>query len=161
MQVVCNTSPILNLAIIGRLDLLKEQFGVIHVPKAVLDELRVQEDRPGSKIIRKAIDDGWIVVATVENTGMTDVLRAELDGGESEAIALAFERHAELVLLDERDARRVAARLNIKTTGVLGILLKAHRMKSILDLSHALQNLKMKAGFHLSDEIVDALLRSE
>ena len=69
MQVVCNTSPILNLAIIGSLDLLKEQFGVIHVPKAVRDELRVQEDRPGSRIIRKAIDDGWIVVATVENTG--------------------------------------------------------------------------------------------
>jgi len=161
MQVVCNTSPILNLAIIGSLGLLKEQFGIIHVPKAVLDELRVQEDRPGSKIIRKAIDDGWIVVATVENTGMTEVLRSELDGGESEAIALAFERHAELVLLDERDARRVAARLNMKTTGVLGILLKAHRMQRIPSLSEALRDLKMKAGFHLSDEIVAELLRAE
>jgi predicted nucleic acid-binding protein len=76
---------------------------------------------------------------------MTDVLRTELDGGESEAIALAFERHAELVLLDERDARRVAARLNMKTTGVLGILLKAHRMQRISSLSEALRDLKMKA----------------
>jgi predicted nucleic acid-binding protein len=161
MQVVCNTSPILNLAIIGRLDLLKEQFGVINVPEAVKDELRVQEDRPGSKVIRKALDDGWIVVVAASNTGMTEVLRTELDGGESEAIALAFEMHAELVLLDERDARRVAARLNMRTTGVLGVLLKAHRMNRIPDLHQALQDLKTKAGFHLSDEIVSSILRAE
>jgi uncharacterized protein len=159
MRVVSNTSPILNLAIIGRLTLLKDQFGVVHVPKAVQDELRPQEDRPGSEHIRKALKDGWLVVTAVSNTGMSDVLLAELDGGESEAIALASQMKAELVLLDERDARRVALRLNMKTTGVLGILLKAHRMNVIPDLSQALQDLKMKAGFHLSAELVRAILQ--
>ena len=159
MHVVCNTSPILNLAIIGELGLLKEQFGVIQVPKAVLQELRVQENLPGSESIRKAIEDGWILVTPVSNTGMTEVLRTELDGGESEAIALAFETHAELVLLDERDARRVAVRLNMKTTGVLGILLKAYRMKRVPDLAQAMRDLKTKAGFHLSDDLVAAILR--
>lgn len=161
MQVVCNTSPILNLAIIGKIDLLKEQFGVLHVPKAVQDELRVDEDRPGSKFIRKAFKDGWIKVVPLSNSGMTDILRAELDGGESEAIALAFQMHAKLILLDERDARRVAARLKLKTTGVLGVLLKAYRMKHLPDLSGALRDLKVKAGFHLSDEIVASILQAE
>jgi predicted nucleic acid-binding protein len=162
MRVVSNTSPILNLAIIGRLTLLKDQFGTVHVPKAVQDELRLQEDRPGSESIRKALNDGWIVVTAVSNIGMRDVLRVELDGGESEAIALASETKAELILLDERDARRVTASLKMKTTGVLGILLKAYRMKAIsaTDLSHALEDLKTKAGFHLSAEIIAAVLRA-
>ncbi len=161
MRVVSNTSPILNLAIVGRLELLKQQFGVVHVPKAVQDELRAEEDRPGSRSIREAFDAGWIVVVRGSNTGMRDALRAELHGGEAEAIALAAETKADLVLLDERDARRMAARLNMKTTGVLGILLKAHRMKALPDLSQALHDLKTKAGFHLSDAIVAAILRAK
>ncbi len=101
------------------------------------------------------------MVTPVSNIGMAEVLRTELDGGESEAIALAFETHAEFVLLDERDARRVATRLNMKTTGVLGVLLKAHRMKIIPDLSQTLRDLRTRAGFHLSDEIISAVLRAD
>lgn len=51
MPVVSNTSPILNLAIIGELKLLPQQFGQVQIPLAVLSELKVQENRPGSKEI--------------------------------------------------------------------------------------------------------------
>jgi len=54
----------------------------------------------------------------------------------------------------------VATTLNMKATGVLGVLLKACRARSIPDLSAALQDLKTKAGFHLSDEIVTAILQN-
>jgi len=47
MRAVSNTSPVLNLAIVGRLSLLRDQFGEIWIPQAVLDELRVEEDLPG------------------------------------------------------------------------------------------------------------------
>jgi len=161
MRVVSNTSPVLNLAIIGRLELLKQQFGVVHVPVAVQAELRAEEDRPGSPSIRAAFEAGWIVVVRGSNTGMCDALRAELHGGEAEAIALAAETKADLVLLDERDARRTAARLNLKTTGVLGILLKAHRMGVLSDLTQSLHDLKTRAGFHLSDAIVAAVLAAK
>lgn len=161
MRVVSNTSPILNLAIIGRLDLLQQQFGLVHVPKAVQEELRSDEDRPGSRAIRAALDAGWIVVMHVSNRFMSDTLRAELHGGEAEAIALAVETKADLVLLDEREARRTATRLNMKATGVLGILLKAQRMKAIPDLSQALHDLKTQSGFHLSDAIVAAILAAK
>jgi predicted nucleic acid-binding protein len=67
----------------------------------------------------------------------------------------------QVILLDERDGRRVAARLSMKTTGVLGILLKAHRMKRITDLAQALLDLRTKAGFHLSDDLMAAILRPE
>jgi uncharacterized protein len=58
MPVVSNTSPILNLAIINQLVLLHQQFGEILVPNAVLDELKVSEERPGSQTIREAISSG-------------------------------------------------------------------------------------------------------
>jgi predicted nucleic acid-binding protein len=66
MPVVSNTSPILNLAIIGELSLLRDQFGEILIPRAVLEELRVEENLPGSKNVRDAIKAGWIRIETVK-----------------------------------------------------------------------------------------------
>jgi hypothetical protein len=60
MPVVSNTSPILNLAIVDRLELLHRQFSEIIIPNAVLEELKVNEERPGSQAIREAISSGWI-----------------------------------------------------------------------------------------------------
>ena len=65
MLVVSNTSPILNLAIIGLLDLLRIQFGSVLVPEAVLDELRIDEDLEGNDLIRKAIAAGRLVACPV------------------------------------------------------------------------------------------------
>ena len=62
MLVVSNTSPILNLAIIGHLGLLRDQFGQVHIPQAVLDELRISEDLPGAETVRQAVKDDWIKV---------------------------------------------------------------------------------------------------
>ena len=53
------------------------------------------------------------------------IRQRDLDAGEAEAIGLALQKHADWLLLDERDARRVAKSLGLKVTGVLGILLKA------------------------------------
>lgn len=55
MLVVSNTSPVLNLALIGRLDLLQQQFDKIWLPQAVTDELRIEEDLPGSVAVRHAV----------------------------------------------------------------------------------------------------------
>ena len=59
MPVVSNTSPVLNLAIIGQLSLLHEQFGEIWIPSAVLGELRVEEDLPGCQAVRRALGAEW------------------------------------------------------------------------------------------------------
>jgi hypothetical protein len=87
MPVVSNTSPILNLAIIDRLDLLRQQFAQIQIPPAVLDELKIDGDRPGSQPIQAAIVAGWIQVQSVSNQPLVQLLRQTLDGGEAEALA--------------------------------------------------------------------------
>lgn len=62
MPIVSNTSPILNLAIIGQLHLLRKQFGEIRIPPAVFEELRIEDDLPGSQALRDAISSGWLLV---------------------------------------------------------------------------------------------------
>ncbi len=91
MRIISNTSPILNLAIIGRLSLLRRQFGEILIPQAVFEELRTGEDLPGSQAMREAVRKGWIQVHPVVGRPLVQVLQRELDKGEAEAIALASE----------------------------------------------------------------------
>ncbi len=85
MPVVSNTSPILNLAIIGEIHLLREQFEEILIPEAVLEELRVEEDLPGSQAIRDAMKLGWIRTAAVEEDTLIRAMQRDLDRGEAEA----------------------------------------------------------------------------
>ena len=108
MLVVSNTSPILNLAIIDRLSLIREQFTTVIIPKGVLEELRVGENLPGSKKILEALDAKWLQVEEVQDSAMLRILKRELDSGEAEAITLALETRAQWVLLDESEARRIA-----------------------------------------------------
>ena len=77
MPVVSNTSPLLNLAIIGRLELLRQQFGQIEVPLGVLAELRVDEALPGSEHLQEAIAAGWIQVHEVEEQVLLQLLRGD------------------------------------------------------------------------------------
>ncbi len=60
MPVVSNTSPILNLAIINRLDLLRHQFEKILIPPVVLDELLPEHEYPEKETIQQAVQEKWI-----------------------------------------------------------------------------------------------------
>ena len=82
MPVVSNTSPLLNLAIIDRLVLIKQQFGKIIIPNEVLTELKIDENLPGSQQLREAIASEWITVQRVENKALVKLLRRDLDRGE-------------------------------------------------------------------------------
>jgi hypothetical protein len=113
MPIVSNTSPILNLAIVDQLVLLRRQFGEVLIPKAVLDELKVGEERPGFQAIREAISSGWIQTQEVSNEPLAQLLKQTLDRGEAEAIALAIELNADWTLLDEREGRKVAKSLGL------------------------------------------------
>ena len=74
MPVVSNTSPILNLAIVDQLELLRWQFSEILIPHAVLDELKVKEERPGSQAIRQAISLGWVKTQELGNEPLAQLL---------------------------------------------------------------------------------------
>jgi len=159
MPVVSNTSPILNLAIIGELSLLRDQFGEILIPRAVLEELRVEENLPGSKNVRDAIKAGWIRIETVKQDPLVRAMQRDLDKGEAEAIALAMQVNARWVLMDERDGRKAARSMKLKVVGVLGILLKARHEGRLMSLEQAMDKLRDKAGFYIREDLYSEIMR--
>ncbi len=155
-RVVCNSSPLIALASIGHLDLLRTLFARILVPEAVRREV-VDEGRgrPGAA---EVADASWIEVAAVRDRAAVDALRAEMDEGEAEAIQLAREVDAELVLLDNREPRRSATALGLAVMGTGGVLAVAYRQGHLPDLQASLRELRQR-GFWLADAVVAALLR--
>jgi predicted nucleic acid-binding protein len=158
MIVVSNASPIVNLAAVGQLDLLRQLYGKVLIPRAVHNEIViVGRGQPGAAEVetfdwietRRVTD--WIVVAS---------LQLELDDGEAEAIALAAELKADLLLLDERKGRVVASRLGFKFVGLLGVLVEAKHKGLILAIRPVLDNLIGKAGFWISRDLYEHVLQA-
>lgn len=131
MIVVSDTSPILNLARIGRLGLLPSLYHRVLIPTAVYEELTAaKNDLPS------AVDLGWepwLIVATANDRKRVQELREDLDPGEAEAIVLAIERGADLLLVDERRGRRTAIAAGLRVTGLLGVVAGAKRA-GLIDL---------------------------
>lgn len=106
LVVVSNSTLLIGLARIGRLDVLREFFGTISIPQAVRDEVVARgTDRPGQREVYEA---AWIVHQAVADRAVVEFLSVSLDDGESEAIALAKETRADLLLIDDRQGRRLA-----------------------------------------------------
>jgi uncharacterized protein len=158
MLVVSNTSPILNLAIVDQLTLLHQQFDTIIIPKAVLDELKINEQRPGSQAIQQAVAAGWIQIHEMTSEPLVQLLRQTLDQGESEAIALAVALKADWTIIDERDGRKASRSLGLKVTGTLGVLLRARQTGDLKSLQPVINCLISKAGFRIAPELLAQIL---
>lgn len=150
MLIVSDTSAISNLALIGLLSSLREQFGKVVMPEAVARELTAVSDASASKMVQDALGLGWLetVNLTDEERVLADSLR--LDRGESEAIALAKTRSAELLCIDEAAGRTVALELNLNVKGVLGILLDEKTAGRIAQIRPLLDKLQKDCGFFIS-----------
>ena len=158
MPTVSDTSPLLNLAIIGRLELVRAQFGSVLVPPAVVREFRLEEGRPGPSALHQAIEKEWIVKKEPSDAPLIRTLRQDSDLGESEAITLAVEKEAGLVLLDEREGRRRARNVGLEVTGALGMLAQADRRGDLDSLSDALDRLEGEAGFWIGSALREQIL---
>ena len=95
----------------------------------------------------------WIERRTVADTGLVALLRQDLGVGEAEAIVLAREAGADLVLLDERMGRIAAKRLGLRVTGLVGVLIEARERGLLTDAEAVVNDLHQKAGFWLSEEL--------
>ena len=116
MLAVSNTSPISNLASIGRLSLMRSQFSELWIPTAVLDELTLHPDPVARFDIETAIGDRWIKTAAVQSSALLDVFLSSLHRGEAEAIALATNLKADIVVIDEQEGRQIATQAGISET---------------------------------------------
>jgi uncharacterized protein len=158
--VVSDTSPITNLAAIGQLDLLRQIYGTIVIPLAVYREMAAAgKTVPGAIEVQTL---AWIQTQTV-----TDVQRAvdlqvnhdQIDVGEAEAIALALELKADLLLMDERRGRALANTYALNVVGLLGVLLQAKQSGIIIVVKPLLDQLIDQADFRVSRELYDIVLQ--
>lgn len=146
MRVLVDASALIALGRIGALELLRRVFGTIHTTHEVLGEV-LMADRAEAEVIEAALEEGWI--QTVQPVAdPSDAPPLGLDPGEA-SLFLAW-REEDLLLLDDRSARRLAQVRGMRRTGVLGILLLAFRER-LLDRERALRLLDdlVEAEFHM------------
>ena len=153
MIFVSNSTPLIALSRINEFNLLREYFKEVHIPEEVFDEVVTRGGNlSGAEQVASA---EWIKVDTVSNKIAVESLSITLDKGEAEAIVLAREKDA-LLIIDDGDGRRIAESMGLKITGTLGILLLAQE-DGKLDLKKALDDL-MAAGFRLSEKEYERIL---
>ncbi len=156
MRVLSNTSPLLNLAAIDHQDLLPRLFEEIITTPAVIAELRAGgSGAPAYDASRWP----WLKVHRPTNIDAVRALSLQLDLGEAETLAAALEILGDLVLMDEKLGRRAAAALGLKPLGTVGVLLMAKQRGLLTHIKPALDALRERAGFWLSDGVFrEALL---
>ena len=159
MPTVSNTSPISNLACIQRLDLLRERFSDVWIPPAVETELGNIPDVAIRTTIDEAKGTGWLKTRPVTNVNLVTLLMVELHHGEAEAIALALEMKADYLLIDEREGRVFARQLGLPLTGVLGVLLRAKKMKRLKAIKPEIEKLRSRARFFVAPGLESFLLK--
>lgn len=157
MIVVSDTSPVLNLARIGRLGLLPSLYHQVLIPAAVYSELTgSRNDLPPAVDLASM---PWLIVAAAADQNLVRELRGNLDRGEAEAIVLAIERRADLLLVDERRGRRFATAAGLTVTGLLGVVVKAKRA-ALIDLAKpVLDELVQVARFWIGPDLYEEVLR--
>ncbi len=153
MLAVSNTSPISNLASIDRLDLLTNQFSAIWIPTAVEQELMDHPDRVAREAIHLALTEQRVRVKAPQESHLLRILAPQLHRGEAEAIALAADLKADMVVIDEQEGRQLAAQAGLSVIGVLGVLLHAKRNGQIPAVKPELRLLRDKAHFFISQTL--------
>lgn len=156
---MANSSILIALSNIEQLEILSRRFpGGILIPQAVWREVvEAGAGRPGARELATA---SWITVHPVEDKGLVSLLQADLDEGEAEAITLGREQKADLLLLDEKDARRAAQRLGLVVLGTVGVLIWAKRQGLVVSLQEQLDALQGQGKFRLSRTVCEAALRA-
>lgn len=157
MIVVSDASPLIALHALGMIELARQYFGEIIVPEAVFAELRSLQSVGGEDTERMI---PGLIVRSVQNRTEVSRLLDLLGTGESEAIALAQELHADVLLIDERVGRAIASDLGLRIIGVVGILLEAKHRGDIGAVSPQLKLLAEKIEFRISPELKENVLRA-
>lgn len=158
--VVADAGPLIGLARIDRISLLTTLYGPVIVPETVLEELRVDSDRPGARGLADALATGLIEARALPKdcTPDLDRLSLVLDAGEAAAIMLAQALSCRFLLIDERRGRAIARRHAVPVVGLAGVLLAAKRRGLIEQVEPGLSALSQQ-GYRLSDTLIAEVLR--
>ena len=148
-KVVSNTTPIISLLKIGKLEILKDLYDEIYIPQEVFNEIEAGKHK---KYYLNLLTFEWIKIEQIQDRKSISYF-LDLDKGEAEAIVLATESEADLILLDESLGRFHAKHAGLRVTGTIGILVKAKKQGLISELKPLILELKEK-GVWLSESFI-------
>jgi predicted nucleic acid-binding protein len=142
-NVVSDSACLIGLERIGRSEILAQSFKTIYIPPAVEKELGYKME--------------WLVVQPVRNVAFVKTLQIQLGEGESEAMVLAIEL-GEVLVLDDKKARRIAQQIGLKIIGTVGVLLRAKERGAITEVKPILDELNA-VDFRISPALYHQALR--
>jgi len=143
MKVVANTTPLISLASIGRLDLLRQLFGTIAIPYAVYREIKAKPSFGFNEV-----EQDWIEILPVNEKPFPSLLFQKLDLGEAETLLLAKEINADRVLVDEQMGYQVAKSIGLIPVRTLSLLLVAKQKGYIPNIKPLLQDMVLKGRWY-------------
>ena len=135
MILIADSSALVALSIVNKLDILEKLFGEVYVPRAVYDEVR-KENKAESHKLASYCKDRVLDIQSNANFNIT------LGRGESEAIVLYTEQNADFLLCDDKKAKKFAQSFGLKVIGSLGILLKAKEAELISEIAPLVEILR-------------------
>lgn len=144
--IVSDTSCLIALANIDKLEILKDLYKEIIITEEVNNEY-------GSSLPE------WIIIVEVKNRQKQSELETRLDKGEASSIALALEIQNSTLIIDEIKGRKIAQSLGIDIIGTIGVILLAGRKGIINDVIGTLLTLVNK-GFRLSDKLIEKIIEN-
>lgn len=153
MKTVPNTTPIISLSSIGKIEILKDLFQEIIIPQAVYDEIKVKQGHGYNEV-----DLSFITVQTIQNTEREKFLLEQLDAGEVQAIVLSKEINADNTIIDENTGYIIAKESGLNVIRTLSILLKAKEVEIITEVKPLLDEMISKGRWY-SNHVYYAFLK--
>ncbi|HHD79028.1 DUF3368 domain-containing protein [Sulfurovum sp.] len=150
-MIIGDSSALVALSIMGRLDLLEIIFGEIYVPQAVYDEVAVSGKPEGIKL-KKFLKDK-VVNAEV------GISKMGLGFGELEAISLYKTMNAQFLLIDDKRAKKFAELNGVNVIGSIGVVLLAKELGKVKSIRTDLEKL-LKSNVFVSKHLIERILIS-
>ena len=152
MIVVCDSSPLIALSSVNRLDLLQLLFNTVIIPVAVYDEVMGTTAKIATEL------PSFIQAEPITTELPVRFLRLNLHPGESEAIALALERGIQGIVLDDKRAREIAAELGLKVIGTLGLLILAKQKGLLPNVRPIMAQIIERVNFRIAPSVLNRAL---
>ena len=165
---VSNATPLIYLARLGKLHLLKDTFTQLQIPSEVKIETVERGKTKGysdAYVIEQALNDGWLISSplTTENTKKSEALAqmTGIDIGEAQAIILTKQKNEKTILIDQSNAREVARHLGLTPRGTIFIILTAIKRKLITkDTAKQILATLTEINFYISANIYRDTLKT-
>lgn len=155
-KVIVNSTPLIALCHVNQLDILQRLYGEIIIPQAVYKEISAKPDSICKKQVEASLD--WIHVESIENELAKTMYKTQLHEGEVEVMILAKETDADIVIIDDANAKKHAKYLGLSVTGTLGVLIKAKNQGLIFELKPILEKM-VENNIYLSDKLIRLCLQ--